>query len=328
MAERSKGKIKLNVIDPEAVLRGRGPRRPSSACSAVPLGADGESLYFGLAGTNSTDGREIIPFFQPKTRKQFLEYDVASLIHRLEQSEEADRRHALGAAGRRVVRPELRPHASEGWASIAQLRELVQLRTLAPDVANDRCGRRRAGARPSEGAAAEDAVRDRPVRHARRQADRVRRPAVRERSGRHSRADRWRWCRAPPRSARCSMPGASPSIPARCVGDRGLGLTVRCARASSPRSTSAIIGLNRDSMDAKDVVTSTLDSINVMTAGALKKKDGATIQFEPLLQSSTRRRSCCRSCGFAFLPDSRSRCSRASSRAASATRSPRACTAS
>ena len=40
-------------------------------------------------------------------------------------------------------------------------------------------------------------------------------------------------------------------------------------------------------MNTKDVVTATLDSINVMTAGVLKKKDGATIQFEPLLQSST-----------------------------------------
>ena len=58
-------------------------------------------------------------------------------------------------------------------------------------------------------------------------------------------------------------------------------------------------------MNAKDVVTSTLDSINVMTAGALKKKEGATIQFEPLLQSSTDS-SCCRSCGVAFLPDSQS----------------------
>jgi ABC-type uncharacterized transport system involved in gliding motility auxiliary subunit len=39
-------------------------------------------MYFGLAGTNSTDGREIIPFFQPE-KEEFLEYDVASLVHRL-----------------------------------------------------------------------------------------------------------------------------------------------------------------------------------------------------------------------------------------------------
>ena len=39
-------------------------------------------MYFGLAGTNSTDGRETIGFFQPD-KEEFLEYDVASLIYRL-----------------------------------------------------------------------------------------------------------------------------------------------------------------------------------------------------------------------------------------------------
>ena len=39
-------------------------------------------LYFGLAGTNSTDGRSVIPSFQPD-REEFLEYDVAKLIQEL-----------------------------------------------------------------------------------------------------------------------------------------------------------------------------------------------------------------------------------------------------
>ena len=42
----------------------------------------GDALYFGLAGTNSTDGRSAIPSFQPD-REEFLEYDVAKLIHEL-----------------------------------------------------------------------------------------------------------------------------------------------------------------------------------------------------------------------------------------------------
>jgi ABC-type uncharacterized transport system involved in gliding motility auxiliary subunit len=42
----------------------------------------GDSLYFGLAGTNSTDGRSAIPSFQAD-REEFLEYDVAKLIHEL-----------------------------------------------------------------------------------------------------------------------------------------------------------------------------------------------------------------------------------------------------
>ena len=83
------------------------------------------------------------------------------------------------------------------------------------------------------------------------------------------------------------MRGASQFDPGKVLGDRGLGLTVSLRQGEPPSQHVAIIGLNRDSMNTKDVVTSTLDSINVMTAGALKKKDGATIEFEPLMQSST-----------------------------------------
>ena len=52
-------------------------------------------------------------------------------------------------------------------------------------------------------------------------------------------------------------------------------------------------------------MTATLDSINVMTAGVLKKKDGATIQFEPLLQSSADS-ELLPVARLAFLPDSQS----------------------
>ena len=58
-------------------------------------------------------------------------------------------------------------------------------------------------------------------------------------------------------------------------------------------------------MNSKDVVTSALDTINVMTAGVLKKKDGATIEFEPLIQSSTNA-ALLPPAQLAFLPDSQS----------------------
>jgi ABC-type uncharacterized transport system involved in gliding motility auxiliary subunit len=91
----------------------------------------------------------------------------------------------------------------------------------------------------------------------------------------------------------------------KVLGDRGLGLTVSLRQGEPPSQHIAIVGLNRDSMNGKDVVTSTLDAINLMTAGALKKKEGATIQFEPLLQSSTDA-NLLPVMRLAFLPDSRS----------------------
>ena len=83
---------------------------PSSACRRCPLGARGESLYFGLAGTNSTDGREIIGFFQPD-KEEFLEYDVASLIHRLGNPKRPTVGLMSGAAGRCSLRSDDRADA-------------------------------------------------------------------------------------------------------------------------------------------------------------------------------------------------------------------------
>ena len=91
--------------------------------------------------------------------------------------------------------------------------------------------------------------------------------------------------------------------PTQVLGDRELGLTVALRQGDTPSQHIAIIGFNRASMNAKDVVTSTLDSINVMTAGALKKKEGATITFEPLIQSSTNA-ALLPAARLAFLPDS------------------------
>ena len=49
---------------------------------AVPLDSEGEQVYFGLAGTNSTDDQQVIAFFSPE-RERFLEYDLTKLVHSL-----------------------------------------------------------------------------------------------------------------------------------------------------------------------------------------------------------------------------------------------------
>src|SRR4029450_10755184 len=88
------------------------------------------------------------------------------------------------------------------------------------------------------------------------------------------------------------------------LGGRRLGLTVAMRPDEEPSQHIAIVGLDRGSMNEKDVVTSALDLINVMTAGVLSKKEGATIEFEPLLQSSADA-ELLPAARLAFLPDSR-----------------------
>ena len=81
MAARSHGNIHLEVIDPLPFSEDED-RATGYGLQAVPVTAGGETVFLGLAGTNSTNGQASIPFFQPD-KEAFLEYDVAKLIHDL-----------------------------------------------------------------------------------------------------------------------------------------------------------------------------------------------------------------------------------------------------
>jgi gliding motility-associatede transport system auxiliary component len=81
IASRSGGKVKLELIDPLPFSEDED-RAASLGLQAVPVGAAGDKVFFGLAGTNSTSGQSTIPFFNPD-KESFLEYDIAKLIHEL-----------------------------------------------------------------------------------------------------------------------------------------------------------------------------------------------------------------------------------------------------
>ena len=80
-AARAGGKIQLQLLDP-APFSPTEDRAVAFGLQGVPLDQSGEQVYFGLAGTNSTDDQEIVSFFQPE-RERFLEYDLTKLIHTL-----------------------------------------------------------------------------------------------------------------------------------------------------------------------------------------------------------------------------------------------------
>ena len=80
-------RVERNVIDPQPFSEDED-RATEFGLSPVSVTPGGEPVYFGLAGTNSTDGREIIGLFQPD-KEEFLEYDVASLIYRLSNAKRA-----------------------------------------------------------------------------------------------------------------------------------------------------------------------------------------------------------------------------------------------
>lgn len=301
ITQRSKGKLRLTVLDPEPFSE-EEDRAAEFGLSAVPMSASGNSLYFGLAGTNSIDGREVIEFFQPD-KEEFLEYDVASLIYRLGNPQRA----TIGLISTLPVDAgfdQASGRMREGWTSILQLRELFDVRTLQPSITS---------IDPEIGVL----LLIQPKDFSDQTLYAIDQFVMR--GGKlivfidpHADSD-----------ARGSMMGMPPigggagSLGSlldaygvefdagQVLGDRELGLTVSMRADQPPSQHIGIVGFNRASMNSKDVITATLDTINMMTAGVFKKKEGATIEFEPLIQSSPSA-GLLSSDRFAMLFDSRS----------------------
>ncbi len=80
-AARSNGKIRLILRNPEPFSDVEDEAIAAGLQSAAMQGS-AEKFYFGLVGTNSVDGKEIIPFFS-LDREQFLEYDLSKLLFSL-----------------------------------------------------------------------------------------------------------------------------------------------------------------------------------------------------------------------------------------------------
>ena len=128
------GKLKLHVIDPEQFTE-EEDRAVGYGLRGVPLGLDEGIFYFGLAGANSVDDEEVIPFFVAE-REQFLEYDVTKLVHNLSlpkqkvvgllstlpvQGQGPQMQAAMGGMG------------APPWMVVDQIAQLFELRPLPPE---------------------------------------------------------------------------------------------------------------------------------------------------------------------------------------------------
>ncbi len=71
------------------------------------------------------------------------------------------------------------------------------------------------------------------------------------------------------------------------LADSGLALRVSMGQGSRPEPHLGMLGFQRGNLDGDDIITSRLETINVSSAGVIAQAEGATTEFEPLLQSST-----------------------------------------
>jgi ABC-type uncharacterized transport system involved in gliding motility auxiliary subunit len=285
IAARSGGKVRLRVVDPQAFSEDEDRAAEFGLQSLQAGGGDG--LYFGLAGTNSTDGRATIPSFQSE-REEFLEYDVAKLIHELG----TPKKPVIGLMTSLAMQGQFDPvsgRMSDPWPIIGQIEQIFTVHPVTSDVdhidpdvdvlmvvhpkhlptktlyAIDqfvmRGGKLLLFVDPDAGADTSGQDPGNPLAGAMANHSSTLEPLLAA------------W-------------GVNYS-PGQVVGDLELGLEVRSSMQAPPTRHIGILGLHHDDMDPKDVVTSSLEVINMATAGALSARPGAKTRFTPLLLSSS-----------------------------------------
>ncbi len=132
------GKINLHIIDPEPFSEAED-KAAEMGLTAAPISAMGDSVYLGLAATNTLDDKEIIAFFDP-SQEQLLEYEISKLIYRLSHPEpvKVSVISSLPILGDENTNPMAmqmgQPQMTPPWASITQLEQLYQVEILDSDV--------------------------------------------------------------------------------------------------------------------------------------------------------------------------------------------------
>ncbi|HEX3897182.1 MAG TPA: Gldg family protein [Rudaea sp.] len=287
MAGRAKGKIQLEVIDPLPFSEDED-RATSYGLQAVPTGQQGEKIFLGLAGTNSTNGKSVIPFLQPN-KEAFLEYDVAKLINDLTQAKKPVVGLIAGLPITTGFDPQTR-QMREPWAIDQQLSQSFDVRQLNasslksidkdinvlivvhPKSLSDdtlyaidqfvlRGGHLLAFVDPN--AEADDAGADPNNPQAAMMADKS--------SDMSKLFEAW----------------GVQYDPHQVVLDRGHAVQVSLTQGGEPVRDVAILGFTKRDLNADDVTTANLDSINVASAGFFALAKDSKNKLVPLIQSGT-----------------------------------------
>ncbi len=121
----SNDRIRLQFINPEPFSE-EEDRADSFGLQKVPVRQGGESLYFGLAGTNAIGHVEVIPFLDSQ-REPFLEYDIDKMIYSLINPEKP----VLGLMTSISMFPSdnVLP-GDKAWVITEQLEELFEVKKL------------------------------------------------------------------------------------------------------------------------------------------------------------------------------------------------------
>jgi len=130
----AQGKITLIEINPEPFSE-EEDQAVAEGIAGLRIQSGSDKLYFGLAGTNETDDREVIPFFEPSPQKErFLEYDLSKLIWTLANPNKSRlglvSAMALDGGPPQQQNPFQQEPPSEPWYLVSELRNFFDVQVL------------------------------------------------------------------------------------------------------------------------------------------------------------------------------------------------------
>ena len=124
--------LNLNVIDPVPFSEDED-RAAQFGLQPINLGI-GQTLYFGLAGTNSVGEEETIGIFNPD-RERFLEYELAKMIYSLARPDKVVVGLLAGVSMAAGFDPQAQ-RMTEPWVIYTQAEQLFEIRALPPSLAS------------------------------------------------------------------------------------------------------------------------------------------------------------------------------------------------
>lgn len=294
LAGRSNGKLRLHVIDPQPFSE-EEDRAAELGVRGEPLGATSAQFYLGLAGTNSTDGRAAIEFFDP-AKEQFLEYDVVKLVYELANP----KKPLVAWLSSLPMGPGFDPQTGqmrEPWAIYNEVQQLFDVKPVEAGATRiDPDANVLVLVHPKDLSPALQFAIDQYALRGGHILAFVDPDSESDTAG------------ADPHNPMAAM-GADKSShlsallnawgvqfdPGQVIADRGNALSVTMHQGEEPVLHLGVLGLNKESFASDDVITAGLSNVNLATSGYLEPLKGAQACqpvkgakscFQPLLLSS------------------------------------------
>ena len=274
----SDGKIKLHIIDP-APFSEAEDRAAEFGLTGANINTAGDSLYFGLGGSNALDEREIIAFFDPN-KESFLEYDISKMVYQLNNPEPIKVGLISGLNMKGGQNP-MTGQATQQWAVLQQLEQLYQVETIEPTANAILPGTNVLMLVHPKGLSDEMlyAIDQYVLKGGKLvvYVDPHAESGVTAMQGQQG-----------PNSSDLNKLFAAWGVQMdnKVSLDAAKGLEIRMPSGGVGRHL-GFIGLTNDNINGEDVVFADLESINGASFGALSQVEGATTVFSPMMRTST-----------------------------------------